>query len=179
LHVLRELGESDSLPDAAVLGNERDTQAQRDAVRAVLAIGTDRAFRLLEHVLTNATPAARDALMHAVAAQRDERAGALYAFLVRHMDHRGSLAAAYQRAIQALGTSKSEDAVLALESALYRRGDWWAPRRIAAIRMAAAATLARIATADAIAVLSKAADTGVRGVRAAVQPHLRSRGSSQ
>jgi len=176
LHVLRELGESESLPDAAVLGNEGDSQAQRDAVRAVLAIGTDRAFRLMEQVLTNGTPASRDAVMHAIAAQRDERAGALYAFLVRHMDHRGPLAAVYQRAIQALGTSKSADAVLALESALYRRGDWWAPRRIAAIRMAAAATLARIATTDAIAVLSKAADAGPRGVRAVVQPHLRSRG---
>ena len=179
LHVLRELGETESLPEAAVLGNERDSQAQRDAVRAVLTIGTDRAFRLMEHVLTSGTPAARDALMHAVAAQRDERAGALYAFLVRHMDHRGSLAGVYQRAIQALGTAKSADAVLALESALYRRGDWWAPRRIAAIRVAAAATLARIATADALAVLSKAGETGPRGVRAAVQPHLRSRGGSR
>jgi hypothetical protein len=171
--VLRELGASESLPDAAVLGNEGDGQAQRDAIRSVLAIGSDRAFRLVEQVLLNGTPESRDALMQAIAAQRDDRAGSLYAFLVRQLDHRGALAGVYLRAIQALGTSRSPEGVAALEAALYRRGTWWAPGRIAPIRMAAAAALARIATPDAIAALNKAADGGPRSLRAVVRPHLR------
>jgi hypothetical protein len=58
-----------------------------------------------------------------------------------------------------------------LKSALYR-GEWWAPRRTAAIRGAAAQALARIAVPDAVAALEEAASSGTRGVRTAARAFL-------
>jgi HEAT repeat protein len=63
--------------------------------------------------------------------------------------------------------------VEALKQALYK-GEWWAPRRTATLRGAAAAALARIGTPEAITVLDDAVAGGSRGVRTAAREHRRS-----
>jgi HEAT repeat protein len=50
------------------------------------------------------------------------------------------------------------------------RGDWWAPGRTAALRRAAATSLRRLGSPDAIAVLQEAATRGTRRVRHAARP---------
>ena len=61
---------------------------QREAVRAILNIGTERAYRVLEEALATGTERSRDAIMLAISMQRDERATPLFAYILRHIDHR-------------------------------------------------------------------------------------------
>ena len=82
------------------------------------------------------------------------------------------------RAIEALCTLKDPESVHALKTALYR-GEWWAPRRTATLRAAAAQALARIAAPEAVAALEEAATSGSRGIRTAARAQLSSSRSAR
>jgi len=112
-------------------------------------------------------------IMQALTLGRDERATPLFSYILNHLDHRGQLASIYMRAIEALGALRDPEGVPALKLALHR-GEWWAPRRTAALRDAAAQALARIAAPEAVAALEEAAASGSRGIRAAARTHLTS-----
>jgi len=168
---MRQFGGTESLPELTELLDDNEPQVQREAVRAILNIGSDAAYRILEQALESGTPQTREAIMQALSVQRDERATPLFAYIVRHVDHRGPLAPVYLRAIESLGVLKDPDGVPPLREALYR-GEWWAPRRNAQLRGAAAGALARIGTQDALAILEEAMARGTRGVRAAARAHL-------
>jgi HEAT repeat protein len=169
--LLREFGGTDALPDLTELLDDNEPQVQREAVRAIMNIGTDRAFRVLEQALVTGSEASREAIMRSLGAVRDERAAPLFAYILSHVDHRGPLASVYTRAIETLGSLKDPEGIPALTRALYR-GEWWAPRRTASLRRQAAAALARIGTDDAIAALDEAARRASRGVRAAAKGAL-------
>jgi HEAT repeat protein len=171
IHLLREFGGNDALPELTELLNDREQGVQRDAVRAIINVGTEDAYQVLQQALSSGTPQSREAIMQSVGVLRDERAAPLYVYILRHVDHRGQLGWIYARAIDALGALKDPESVPALKDALYR-GEWWAPRRTSALRAAAAAALARIGTAGATAVLEQAARSGLRGVRAAARTQL-------
>jgi HEAT repeat protein len=168
IYLLREFGGSEALPDLTELLDDNEPQVQREAVRAILNIGTDNAFRILEQALGKGTAASREAIMRSLGQVRDERAAPLFAYIINHVDHRGSLGSVYLKAIETLATLKDPEGIPALKNALYR-GEWWAPRRSAALRRAAAGALARIGTPDALDVLDEALLKGGRGVRAAAR----------
>jgi HEAT repeat protein len=140
-------------------------------VRAILNMGSDIAYQVLETALAGGTARSREAIMQSLGGIRDERATPLFAYIVRHVDHRGQLGWVYHRAIEALGALKDPGAIPVLKDALYR-GEWWAPKRTAMLRAAAAAALARIGTPEATALLEEAAHTGPRGVRHTARAHL-------
>jgi hypothetical protein len=171
IHLLREFGGNDALPDLTMLLADTAPQVQREAVRAILSIGTDAAYAVLQQALTSGTALSRDTIMLAISPLRDERATPLFAYILSHIDHRGPLQPVYLRAIESLGALRDPEAIEALKGALYR-GEWWAPRRTALLRQAAATALARIGTPTAIEVLRDAAASGSRGVRSAVRPML-------
>src|SRR5262249_56739226 len=171
MYLLRRFGGSESLPAAAELLNVADPQGQRQALRAILNVGSDAGYEIVQQALMTAAPLVRDALIRSICALRDERATPMFAWFLRHVDHRGPLAALYARSIEALGTLRDPAAIEPLAEVLYR-GEWWTPRRTATLRAAAAAALARIGGADAMGVLERAAATGERGVKVAVRPHL-------
>jgi hypothetical protein len=173
IYLLREFGGSDALPELTELLDDNEPHVQREAVRAILNIGTEHAYRVLEEALASGTGRSREAIMQAVIGMRDERATPLFAYIVRHVDHRGPLVEVYLRAIESLGALRDPEAIPPLKEALYR-GEWWAPRRSSVLRSAAAGALARIGTAEAQAVLGEAAADGPRGVRTAVRPFLES-----
>jgi HEAT repeat protein len=173
IYLLREFGGSDALPELTELLKDNEQQVQREAVRAILRIGTDSAYRVLEQALTSGTEQSREMILQALTLVRDERATPLFSFILTHVDHRGQLGSIYMRAIEALGALKDPEGVPALKSALYR-GEWWAPRRTAALRAAAAQALARIAAPEALAALEEAASSATRGVRAAARAQLAS-----
>jgi hypothetical protein len=170
LLLLREFGGQDALPELTELLNDRSPQIQREAVRAILNIGSDRAFGVLQRALTTGSTESRESIMKSLAAIRDDRAAPMFGYILSHVDHRGELQPIYLRAIEALGALRAPQGVAALREALYR-GEWWAPRRTALLRGAAAASLARIGTQEAVEVLEEAASAGPRGVRSAVRPH--------
>jgi hypothetical protein len=173
IYLLREFGGSDALPELTELLNDNEQQVQREAVRAILRIGTDSAYQVLEKALLTGTAQSREMIMQALTLVRDERATPVFSYILNHLDHRGQLGSIYMRAIEALGALKDPEGVPALKSALYR-GEWWAPRRTAALRDAAAQSLARIAAPEAIAALEEAAASGSRGIRTAARTHLAS-----
>lgn len=175
IYLMRQFGGSDALPDLTELLDDNEPQVQREAVRAILNIGTDAAFKILEQALATGTTRSRDAIMQAISLVRDEGAAPLFAYILRHVDHRGALASTYVRAIESLGALKDPVGIPPLKEALYK-GEWWAPRRTSTLRSAAATALARIGTPEAAAVLDEAIASGARGVRAAARlPRARMR----
>jgi HEAT repeat protein/PBS lyase HEAT-like repeat-containing protein len=171
IYLLREFGGNEALPELTELLDDNETQVQREAVRAILNIGTDPAYRILEQALTSGSERSREAIMQSLSAVRDERATPLFVYMLTHIDHKGATAPVYLRAIESLGAQRDPEGIQPLKEALYK-GEWWAPRRTSVLRQAAAAALARIGTADAYAVLDEAVASGVRGVRNAARPHV-------
>ena len=167
---MREFGGTEALPDLTELLNDSEPRVQREAVRAILNIGTNRAFQVLAQALATGTPQSRDAIMQSIGLVRDERATPLFAYILRHVDHR-RLTSTYLHAIESLGALKDPEAVTPLKEALYK-GEWWAPRRTATLRTAAATALTRVGTPEARTVLEEAAAIGPRGTRAAARIQL-------
>ena len=66
IYLLREFGGSEALPELTELLNDNEQQVQREAVRAIMRIGTDSAYQVLEKALINGTDAV----------PRDDHAGA-------------------------------------------------------------------------------------------------------
>jgi len=174
--LMRQFGGVDALPDLTDLLNDSDSMIQREAVRAILSIGTEKAYRILEEALATGTERSRDSIMLAISMLRDERATPLFAYILRHIDHR-RLTSIYLRAIESLGALRDPEGIAPLVEAL-GKGEWWAPRRSAALRAASAGALARIGTPEAYSALETAAE-GSRRVRAAARPFLESRGRSK
>jgi len=174
IQMMREFGGSDALPDLTELLDDNEPQVQREAVRAILNVGTEAAYKILEQALTTGTLQSRDAIMQSIGTVRDERATPLFAYIIEHVDHRGPLKSVYLSAIESLGALKDPAGIAPLKDAL-KKGEWWAPRRTAALRHAAAAALGRIGTPDAVAVLEDAIAGGSRGMRAAARAHLPNR----
>ncbi|HUR33542.1 MAG TPA: HEAT repeat domain-containing protein [Vicinamibacterales bacterium] len=171
IHLLREFGGSEALPDLTELLDDAEPVVQREAVRAILKIGTDQGYRILEQALASGTPQSREAIMQALGSPRDERAAPLLVYILEHVGHTGSLGWVYARALDLLGQLRDPQAVDALRNALYR-GEWWAPRRSAALRRAAASALSRIDSSAAVDALIEATQRGPRGVRRAARAQL-------
>ena len=171
VYLLRNFGGNDALPELTELLSDNEQQVQREAVRAILNIGTDQAYQVLQQALVSGTATSREAIMQSLGVVRDERAAPLFAYILANVDHRGQLRSVYLRAMEALAALKDPVGVPALKDALYR-GEWWAPGRNKTLRTAAAAALARIATPEAIAILEDAARTGSRGVRQVARAYV-------
>jgi HEAT repeat protein len=169
IYLMRQFGGSEALPDLTDLLNDAESQVQREAVRAILNIGTEKAYRVLEQALATGTERSRDAIMQSISVLRDERATPLFAYILRHVDHR-RLTSTYLRAIESLGAMRDPEGIVPLAEAL-RKGEWWAPRRSAALRVASAGALARIGTPEAFSALEEAAAES-RRIRAAARPFL-------
>jgi hypothetical protein len=172
IHLMREFGGHDALPELSELLNDNEQGVQREAVRAILNIGSDAAYRILAQALTTGSVHSREAIMQSLGLVRDERVTPLFAYILQHMDPRGPLGGVYLRAIESLGAVRDPEGIAPLKDALYK-GNWWAPRRTAAVRSAVAAALARIGTDEAFEVLEEAATSRRRGIRKAVKPHLK------
>lgn len=178
IYLLRELGVSEAPPELSELVSPADARAQRDAVHAVIRVGTNRAYRMLVQALTTASPSSREAIMQALGNPRDERAAPLLLHVLEHVDHAGELGWAYERAIDLLGHLRHVAAVPAL-AAVLKRGEWWAPRRTAQLRGAAATALGRIGAPESIAALTTASVSGSRGVRRVAATQLQAAGASR
>jgi hypothetical protein len=172
ISLLRQFGGSEALPDLTELLDDNEPQVQREAVRAIINIGSDSAYRILQEALNSGTSRSREAIMQSLSVMRDERATPLFAYILRHLDHRGPTALVYLRSIESLGAQRDPEGIEPLKEVLYNKGEWWAPRRTAQLRSAAAAALGRIGTPEALAVLEEASSTARRGVRHAARAQI-------
>ena len=178
IQLMRQFGGSDALPELKELLDDNEPQVQREAVRAILNVGTDQAFQILQEALRTGNEQSRNAIMQSIGSLRDERATPLVVHIIRNVDYK-KLTSVYLRAIEQLGQLKDPEAVQPLAEVFRRPGEWWAPRRTSALRTAAAAALARVGTNEAFQVLEEAVSNGPRGLRNAARPHLRNRRPAQ
>lgn len=168
IHLLREFGGTDALPDLTALLDDAEPHVQREAVHAILSIGTEEAYGELQRALVSGTNQTREALTAALVSMRSDRAIPLFEYVVKKIDHRGPLRGVYLRAVESLGALKAEQAIDLLNEALYS-GEWWAPFRTAELRRTVATALRDIGTPRAMSVLQEAAQKGSLGVRAAAK----------
>lgn len=171
IDLLRVFGGREALPELASMLDDADPQVQREAIRAIVQIGTEEAYAVLEHALVSLS-ASRENILQQLIGLRDDKAVPLLCYVLNHSAPRGKLADVHVQIIEALGGLASRpESTRTLRTVLYR-GEWWAPYRTAALRQAAASALRRIGSAETLAVLEEAARGGSRGVRNAARPHL-------
>ena len=162
IDLLRVFGGDDALPELASMLGDTDQQVQREAVRAIVQIGSSAAFAILQRAIVSG---ARDTIVQQLIALRDDKAIPLLCHVLATTAPSGAMAEAHLQIIETLGMlSAHPDSTRTLELALHR-GVWWAPSRTAALREAAAAALVRLGSPEALAVLEEAARSGSRRVR--------------
>jgi hypothetical protein len=168
--LLREFGGAEGLKELVPLLTDTEPLVQREAVQGLLLSGSPEASAILLSALLGATGRTRHTLLAEVLSMRDERAALFLGHVLRHLEPR-TLPVLYAAAIDALGSSTGPDAVDALRLALYR-GHWWTPLANRRFRTAAAQSLRKIGTPDALAALRDASARGAFGVRAAARAEL-------
>ncbi len=168
VELVRAVGGGDTLRLLMTLLDDEDSQVQRDALRAIVRMGTDEGFAALRDALTSGTPRTRDVITQSLSTQRDERAAPLFAFIVRQGHYRGAAEKIYLTCIDLLGSLRTSSAAAleALEDAA-RRGEWHAPLRNRRRRAAAVRALRAIGSTEARAVLEALARSGPRFTRTA------------
>lgn len=170
IDLLRVFGGREALPELASMLDDADPQVQREAIRAIVQIGSEEAYAVLERALVAAS-ASRETILQQLIGLRDDKAAPLLCYVLNHSAPRGKLVEVHAQIIEGLGgLSVHLESTRTLRTVLYR-GEWWAPFRTAALRQAAAAALRRIGAPETLAVLDEAARTGSRGVRNAARPH--------
>ena len=164
IDLLRVFGGDDALPELESLLGDADQQVQRDAVRAIVQIGSDAAYAVLRRTLA-AAGTARDAIVQQLVSMRDDRAIPLLCHILSDTRPGGAMTAVHLHVIEALGGLNTHpQSTQALRTILYG-GTWWAPSRTARLREAAATALQRIGSPETLAILEEAASAGTRNVR--------------
>jgi hypothetical protein len=172
IDLLRALGGDAALPDLRLMLDDADEQVQREALRAIVQIGTNEAYRLLEQALQSGNERTREAIMQALGSFRDEKSAPLFVFILNNTGHTGKNEPVYTSTIESLGKVATDDrSVAALKDILYR-GEWWAPGRTSRIRAAAARALRGIGTLAADRALEEAVGQGPGGARRAATAAL-------
>jgi hypothetical protein len=172
-YLLSEFGDAGNLAALEPLLTDREPRVQREALRAVVLAGNERAYELVLQVLTR-HDAARASLAAEMTTLKDERAAPLFSYLLPRID-RQKLRPLFMAAIEALGAFGGTDAIDALKHALYQ-GDAFAPFRTRAHRRAAADALRRIGTGPAVEALREAAAGGPWGARSVARAELKRSG---
>lgn len=170
--LLRALGGEAALPDLRFLLDDADPAVQREALRAIVQIGTNEAYNMLENALETGKQHTRDAILQTLGALRDERAAPLFVYILNHTGHTGQLEAVYVSAIESLGRVAVDERSATTLKEILERGEWFAPNRTARIRAAAARALRAMGSSSAERVLNEAAAGGSRGVRRAAKAAL-------
>ena len=138
---------------------------QREALRAIVQVGTAEAYQMLEQALKSGAAHTRDAITQALGAFRDEKAAPLLLHMLANTDYRGAGEGLYTQILESLGKVALDDgSVSSLTEVLYR-GEWWARGRTARIRSAAARALRSMGTPAADRALEEAASSGPGAVR--------------
>ncbi len=169
-YLLREFGGTEGLKELVPLLSDSEPLVQREAVQGLVLNGSEDASAILLQALNSASGRTKDTLIKEILGMREDRAAGFFAHFVRHTEP-GRIPALYVKAIEALGAAGGTEAVSALKIAL-NRGQWWSPFANRRHRSAAAQSLRRIGTPEALDTLRDASRSGALGVRAAARAEL-------
>ena len=168
--LLREFGGDEGLDELRHLLTDAEPLVQREAIRAMVRMGDERAYRVLARVLAKSNSRQRATLLQQLTSQRDERAVPLCRYLLTELDQWTS-SDVYVAVMETLGAVGGEGAIEPLRDALCQ-GEWWAPFRTRAFRQTAALALRRTRMPAAAQVLRDAAEQGSWGTRTAAKTQL-------
>lgn len=162
--LLRRAGGQEALLELAAMIGDDDLEVQRESIHAMVEIGTGNAYSVLHRLLLEAdTP--REGALRELLSLRDDKAVPLFSYVLTKGEPKGRLIAIHVSMIEALGVMRPRpESIRALQQVL-QRGHWWAPFRTKTQRQAAAASLRKLGTPEALAALQSAANTGGRSVR--------------
>ena len=170
IDLLRVFGGQEALPELASMLDDADPQVQRESIRAIVQIGTNNAYAVLQRALI-AGSGSRETVLQELLGLRDDKAAPLLCYVLRQTQPTGEL---FQRphrddrSRSAVSAAHPESIRTLQARALYAAasGHRSGPRTL---RRAAATALRRIGTSEATAVLDEAVAKGPRGVRSAAR----------
>jgi HEAT repeat protein len=172
VELLRAFGGAEALPDLKALIGDAEPGIQREALRAIMQIGTDEAYATLADAIKSSEAQTRSTIMQVLSSSHDERAAPLFIYILDHTDYRGDFEGVYRLAVESLGHLGGDPgSVEALKKVLYR-GEWWAPGRTRRLRAAAATALRACGSPASHQALEAAAQEGPGGVRRAAKAAL-------
>jgi len=169
--LLRVFGGQEALGELATMLDDPDPEVHRESIRAIVQIGTNNAYAVLQRALV-AGSASRDSILRELVDLRDDKVAPVLCYVLRQTEPEGKMYRVHSDMVDALGNLKAHaDSVRALRQVLYR-GKWWSPFRTSALRQRAALALRRLGTPDAVAALQEAATGKARGPRRAARMQL-------
>ncbi len=168
IDLLRVFGGQEALPELVSMLNDADPRVQRESIRAIVQIGTNNAYAVLQRALISKS-STRDTVLHELLSLRDDKVAPLLCYVLTQTQPTGKLLKVHLDVIDALGNLRSHpESIRALKHVLYS-GSLWTPFKTATLRRAAASALKRIGSPEATAVLDEAVAKGSRGVRSAAK----------
>src|SRR5687767_8100567 len=163
--LLRALGGDAALPDLRTMLDDNDSGVQREALRAMLQVGTKEAYQMLEQALRTGAERTKDTILQSLGAFRDEKAAPLFLHILTNTPFNAANEGLLTQTMESLGRVASDErSVATLKDILYR-GEWWAPARTARFRTTAARALRSMGRSSADFALEEAATAGPGGVR--------------
>jgi hypothetical protein len=163
--LLRALGGDAALPDLRTMLDDSDPGVQREALRAILQVGTKEAYQMLEQAVKSGADRTKETILQSLGAFRDEKAAPLFLHILTNTPFNAANEGLLTQTMESLGrVAVDERSVSTLKDILYR-GEWWAPGRTARFRTTAARALRSMGRSSADFALEEAAASGPGGVR--------------
>jgi HEAT repeat protein len=171
IDLLRVFGGQEALPELVSMLNDADPQVQRESIRAIVQIGTNNAYAVLQRALIS-TSSTRETVLQELLGLRDDKAAPLLCYVLKQTQPTGRFLKVHLDMVDALGNLRGHpESIRTLKHVLYS-GSLWTPFKTKALRHAAAAALKRIGSDEASAVLDEAIAKGSRGVRSAAREQV-------
>jgi HEAT repeat protein len=171
IDLLRSFGGQEALPELVSMLNDADPQVQRESIRAIVQIGTNNAYAVLQRALASKS-ATRETVLQELLGLRDDKAAPLLCYVLKQTQPTGRFLKVHIDMIDSLGNLRGHpESIRTLKHVLYS-GSIWTPFKTAALRRAAASALKHIGSDEATAVLDEAIDKGSRGVRRAAKAQV-------
>jgi hypothetical protein len=171
IDLLRVFGGQEALPELVSMLNDADPQVQRESIRAIVQIGTNNAYAVLQRALVTKN-STRETVLQELLGLRDDKAAPLLCYVLKQTQPTGRFLKVHLDMLDALGALRGHpESIRTLKHVLYS-GSIWTPFKTAALRRAAAAALKRVGSPEANAVLEEAVAKGSRGVRSAAKEQV-------
>jgi len=168
IDLLRVFGGQEALPELASMLDDADPQVRRESIRAIVQIGTNNAYAVLQRALITGS-GSRETVLQELLGLRDDKAAPLLCYVLRQTQPTGKLFRVHIEMIEAVGSLRAHpESIRTLRHVLYS-GSIWRPFNTRTLRRAAATALRRIGTPEATAVLDEAVAKGPRPVRNAAK----------
>jgi len=171
IDLLRVFGGQEALPELVSMLNDADPQVQRESIRAIVQIGTNNAYAVLQRALISKS-STRETVLQELLGLRDDKAAPMLCYVLKQTQPTGRFLKVHLDMLDALGNLRGHpESIRTLTQVLYS-GSLWTPFKTAALRRAAASALKRIGSEEATAVLEEAVAKGSRGVRSAAKTQV-------